>query len=381
MKRVEQLSENNKIILDYDKTLTTKEIKNELLEIFEFVENENSIFKIKSNNLEFTLLIKNITYLGNPHPLYTKRIQLSPNWEERLKEKNCFICGIYSYNSKKIFVFFDKKNYMNRKLNNSSAHVWTNDLVKGLDEGIFQKVDIQNNNIFVVREDKFNYFIKNWIEKKNYNTNEIELFENFKKSLSNRWYGMESYNEMISSNYHNKFQTEWGGFYFEFKFENYLNDNLEYNKICEFIKNKKKYSIDLDVKFKSGFYGDLKTHSDKSSAILGNDQETIFKILKEDKKFWYIVLNHSPIMDSLYEYEVTKFWNLKQGKKDLMSYSSKMKHTLILKKLEILEINDYNKKYLDEFKQGKNSNGNSRNSKVKINSKLIHNFRIYESQI
>ncbi|MEA1987411.1 MAG: hypothetical protein U9N76_07985, partial [Candidatus Marinimicrobia bacterium] len=218
-------------------------------------------------------------------------------------------------------------------------------------------------------------------DNKDIKTPEIELFENFKKTLNKKWNGIECYSEMIESNYHNKFQAEWAGFYFEYKFENYLKSNPNYTKICKFIKDKKVGSIDLDIKFSKGFYGDLKTHSESSSAILGNDQKTIFAILKSDKKFWYIVLNHKTTMDSNKSYVVTKFWNKKQNKSDLLSYSSKMKNSVELSNLEILEINEYNQNYLSEFKQGKNSDGSIRNVKIKISSKLIHNFRIYESEI
>ncbi|MEA3451438.1 MAG: thymidylate synthase, partial [Bacteroidota bacterium] len=46
-----------------------------------------------------------------------------------------------------------------------------------------------------------------------------------------------------------------------------LKSNPDYTKICKFIKDKKVGSIDLDIKFSKGFYGDLKTHSESSSAI------------------------------------------------------------------------------------------------------------------
>lgn len=381
MKKVEQVEKGN-VIIDYDTKLSSKEILLIMKQYFDNISNENSKFEAEINNQKLTFLIKNVTYLGHPHPLYIKRIQLNNLWEEELKNDNTFLLGIYTYNSTRLFVYFDKKNYIGRKLNNSSAHVWINDLLRGSEDGIFQKIDSRKNEIFVIREDKFkDFIISKFLNKNLIFTKEIEMFNEFKNSLGKKWSGIECYNEMIMSNYNNKNQPEWPGFFFEFKFQKFLFLNPTYKEVCEFLKNKDKTKADFDIWFKLGYYGDLKTHSKTSSAILGNDQKNINQVLEKYDRLWYIVLNINPILDRNKSYEVTHFWNALQEKTNLMSYSQRMKNSVELINLEILEINNYNKKYLDDFNQGVNSNGKKRQPKYKISSKLISNFKIYDFEL
>lgn len=53
-----------------------------------------------------------------------------------------------------------------------------------------------------------------------------------------------------------------------------------------------------------------------------------------------------------------------------------MKHSVRPERVEILEINPFNKKYVKEFSQGKNSNGHDREKKIRIDSKDVGNFVI-----
>jgi hypothetical protein len=63
-----------------------------------------------------------------------------------------------------------------------------------------------------------------------------------------------------------------------------------------------------------------------------------------------------------------------------MSYSKKMKNRIELTDFMILEINEYNNKYLSVFNQGINSNKLPREPKIKIDKKMINNFLIYSSK-
>ena len=54
-----------------------------------------------------------------------------------------------------------------------------------------------------------------------------------------------------------------------------------------------------------------------------------------------------------------------------------MKNSVYLKGYQILELNKYNKKYIDIYHQGKNSNGNPRNPKIMISEKNIGNFLVH----
>lgn len=185
---------------------------------------------------------------------------------------------------------------------------------------------------------------------------------------------------MTIENFRNKFQPEWVGFFLEYKFENYLNENPSLKKICNLVSKKKKGEIDLDLNFNNDFLGDLKAHSNHTNSILGNDTKNIENALEKYSKLWYVVFNHDTVKDSDKNNEVAIFWNTVLKKENLMSYSAKMKNNISFTDFKILEINEYNKQYLSIFRQGKNSNTKERNIKIKIDSKKINNFLIYHSE-
>jgi len=377
MKKVEQIYKGI-IVNDFDEKKGKKEILEILQTIFENVEVKKNYFEVNG----IKLFIKNITYLGNPHPNHKKRIQISKGWGEYLKDENSYLIGLYSYKTTQIFVLFDKENFIKRDTNNSSAHVSSLDLLKAYELGYFSKIDIRGNKIYLVTKQNFKNFLQNYRKGVFPLNEELSLFQEFKKLLTNypKWYGIDAIKELIKFNFPDKYQSEWAGFYFEFLFEQFIKNN-NYLTIVEYIKHKKLSEIDLDLYFKkSNFYGDLKTHSTSSSAILGNDKTTINKALSLGK-IWYVVLSHQTIKDSEKEFEVTIFWNKLRNKSNLYSYGKRMKNSVILDKLQILEINNFNKQYLSDFKQGKNSNGKERNVKIKINKKDINNFLIFNERI
>ena len=61
-----------------------------------------------------------------------------------------------------------------------------------------------------------------------------------------------------------------------------------------------------------------------------------------------------------------------------MSYSSRMKNSVSLKRCYILDINSSNKMFLSVFKQGINSNGRLRAPKIMIDHDKIDKFLIME---
>ena len=125
-----------------------------------------------------------------------------------------------------------------------------------------------------------------------------------------------------------------------------------------------------------GFFGDLKAHSINSGAIQGNDYNTIMNLL-ENQSIYYIVANHETEKDKDHNYIVTKYWNNSQSKEDIMSYSNKMKYSVKIKNYYILELNKYNKKYIEIYHQGRNSDGSPRNPKIIINTKNLNNFLVH----
>ena len=210
-------------------------------------------------------------------------------------------------------------------------------------------------------------------------TTGVEIFDTldeFFTSMFKEWIGIDCYREMIENKYNNKFQPEWPGFYLEFKLEKYLNENHK-TDIIRYWHNKKKGDIDLDLYFpKLGIYGDLKTHSLNSRAIQGNDYETIMKLI-DKQSIYYVVCGHETEKDKNHDFVVTEFWNKAQNKTDLHSYGNKMKYSIKITKYYILELNKYNKKYLEIFKQGKNSDGKPREPKIMIPEKNIENFIVH----
>lgn len=377
MKQIEQVL-NNKIVIDYDEILSKSQIIETLKQDFN-ISNNNNPYKCTIKNKEINLFVKQITYLGNPHLDFKKRIQLSKGWETELKNENSFLVGLYKYKLTLIYVFFDKKNFLNRSLNNSSAHISTFDLLKASQSKIFSKTDIRGNLITAVCGDFALSYLEKLITNEDISNPEIELFETFKTTLQQKYSGLECYSEMIKNNFKNKFQPEWAGFFLEFKFQDFLNKNPNLQLICSLQSNKKKGEIDLDLNFNNQFLGDLKAHSNTVTALLGNDKSNIELALRIYNKIWYVVFNHDTQKDSEKKYEVTHFWNKQQNKNNLMSYSEKMKNNITFTDFKILEINTYNQQYLSDFNQGKNSNGLERAIKIKIDKKHINNFLIHYS--
>ncbi len=378
MTEVEQITPEG-IKLDFDKKLYRKDIYNLLREDLKNVKTTKNPYEVTIKGVNIKLFIKQITYLGHPHPIFKKRIQISKGWQEELKDDKSFLLGLYKYEETIIYAFFDKTNFIKRQTNNSSAHISTFDLLNAQIDGIFVKKDIQGNLIYAIRQDKILDFLISKVENKQFERLEISLFEKFKNSLNKNYHGIVCYKQMIQQNYHNKFQAEWAGAFLEFKFEEFLEYNPKYKTVCQYQSKKKVGEIDLDLNFNNQFLGDLKAHSNHSSAILGNDTENIDKALQLYNKIWYVVFNHNTEKDSDFKNEVTIFWNKEKGKEDIFSYAKKMKNNISFTDFKILEINAYNIKHLSIFNQGKNSNGKPRPPKIKIKKRDINNFLIYHS--
>ena len=371
------------VIEDYGEILTHSELQFIIKGLFQnLIVEKNGYLYGKYRDREYCIYYKNISYLGNPHPKFKKRIQISNEfkslYDENLKKNiTTLLIGVYKYKDNILLCDFDTNTYVKRKAHNSSAHVYTIDLMNGERNGLFEKKDIRGNVITVFNKDNVN----NYLDSKLFNEDntKIEVFDtldDFFIHMTKEWLGMEAYADMIEHNYRNKYQPEWPGFYLEYKLEEYLIKNNKQD-IITFYQNRKKGEVDLDLQFPQlGFFGDLKAHSVTSSGIQGNDYETIMKLL-ETQSIYYIVANHETEKDSDHNYEVTKFWNTVQNKKDLMSYSNKMKYRVKIKSYYVLELNKYNKQYIDVFNQGKNSDGSPRNPKISISMKNLNNFLVH----
>ena len=382
MKKIEQLH-HGLVVFDCDTVLSRSEISAQLVQDFRATGTGNP-YVFDFDGRTYTLLVKQVTYLGHPHLEFKKRIQIPSSWRDWLQQPNTLLVGLYRYQKTVIYVFFDTSQYAQRQLNNSSAHVHTIDLQKAQEYGIFTKTDMGGNIITVVAQSHIHNYLMQLSRGVSEHSAELKLFDDFKASLTHTWQGINCYQEMIRANYNNKFQPEWAGFYLEFRFEGFLKADVKRNQICQKVSNKRLGEIDLDLRFHPNqtneFFGDLKAHSEISSEILGNDSQSIENALSSYGKIWYVVLIHDTEKDSAHDFVTTRFWNKAQNKEDEMSYSSRMKFAVCLKHLKILEINRNNQIYLNESQKGwKNSNGKPRPPKISIPKTSINNFLIYQS--
>ncbi|MBQ3087811.1 MAG: hypothetical protein IJC45_10775 [Clostridia bacterium] len=382
--KVEQINDNYEVVEDYGEILSKNEVKDILLKHFKKTVYKNGCLYGEKSDIKYCIYFKNISYLGTPHPFFKKRIQIGDNFKEIYKQNEKYgiktlLIGVYKYKKTLLFVDFDTTKYVTNKSHNSSAHVYTIDLKNGLVFGVFQKEDIKGNLITVFTANNVEKYLESkLIGEVDLRLGFITILDDFYASLSKHWFGIEAYQEMITAHFNNAFQPEWPGFYHEFKLDTYIKEHPDASADIQYKQNKGAGEIDLDLFFpKVNTYGDLKAHSNDSSGIQGNDWNTIMRVLEKDS-IYYIVLNHDTEKDFNHKNEVTIFWNTKLGKKNLLSYANKMKHSVKLTSYCILEINKFNKQYLDVFHQGHNSDGSPRNPKIKISNKNISNFLIHQ---
>lgn len=437
---VEQVLKDGTIIEQYDTSLTPSEICEVLLKYFpklEKIDAKPTFYIGKYKNYKYAIRCKNVTYLGNPHPTYKKRIQISKDlysfYDTALSiGAEPILMGVYTSDKNTIFVDFKIDTYIDKKAHNSSAHIYTSDLYAATVDGYFQKIDCFGNTVTAFRPDVIDVFLDEFfginLEEKTVVQKSIDLLpikidskmvfdknrdtaleintgavsdverrvlpyvERFKETISpefkkffsnieKNWHGIKCYKEMIEADYKNKYQPEWVGFFLEYCFEKFIKDNQLERRIT-YYQDKKDGGVDLDLFFPEIYsFGDLKAHSEDSRGIQGNDWNTIFSILNknnESSHIYYIVCEHATEKDSVYDYEVTKFWNTEQKKTDLLSYHKRMKNNVTLKKVYILDINFDNKEYLTMFKQGINSNGKPRAPKIMIEHDNLKYFILEE---
>ena len=383
--KVEQINENIEIVMDYGEILSKSETADIILENFPDTKYKNGCIYGEKDGKQYCIYFKNISYLGTPHPLFKKRIQIGDNFKEIHKENlnngiQTLLLGVYKYKNTLLFVDFDITKYATNKSHNSSAHVYTIDLKNGLLFGIFQKEDVRKNLITVFTPSNIDkYLTSKIVGGVDLRLEFIAILDDFYTNLAKEWNGISCYQEMIDAKFNNAYQPEWPGFYHEFKFQEYLKQHPEVTAL-QYKQNKKKGEVDLDIYFpQTGTYGDLKAHSNDSAGIQGNDWETVMTVIENDS-IYYVVVNHDTERDRDHDNKVTMFWNQQLGKENLLSYANKMKHSVKLTSYYVLEFNKQNKDFLDEFNQGHNSDGNPRQKKIQIKKKNIDKFLIHQME-
>ena len=424
----DQVDSNGDIVLDYDQSYSPSDHFAVLQKCFPGLQKKDAYFLGEYGGYKFSIRVKNVTYLGIPHPIFKKRIQIASDLlgfysEARSESRIPLLFGIYRYNENVLFVNFGLSNYINGKAHNSSAHVYSSDLSSAATDGFFQKIDFFGNEITVFKPEFVSVFFETVLAPRvqtdipkattdvhvDYLINTLNVpavtetmpkpsdalhrFSRIEKAMRNtvfpkieeffnaeeiEWNGIDCYNKMIQADYRNKYQPEWAGFFLEFEFESFLKEHHLEGVIC-FAQDKTETGIDLDLYFPTvGVYGDLKAHSNESRGIQGNDWDTIFQLLDKNGHVYYIVCEHFTKKDSEYGNEVARYWNTVQKKKNLLSYAARMKHSVTLNKAYILDINDRNKEYLSMFRQGVNSDGKPRAPKIMIEQSNLKHFVVKE---
>lgn len=394
-KNSEQLRYDASVIIDQDQPLTRNEIYNTLCD---FLGSENLSFQkifdkkvivYSTPTKNIFLLTKCVTYLGNPHPIFKKRIQL-PDWYQEFCNKigktgndyDVRFIGLYHYDGNVIFVDFIKDTFLRHGLHNSSAHVYVNDMYQAMIYGIFRKEDKQGNSIAVIRNDKFASYLKGNIKISN------TLFDLFKKfncgfSFGVWLYAFDVIREMHKGEWRQWRQTEWAGWFLEYKFDRFTKENHTFDQM-RYVgsSNKGSGEFDFDIRFEEeDFYGDLKASDVKKKETPANDQDTLVECIYRYRKFWYVIYEHETKKDSeLTDYEATKARNnyIKSVDptydKDEMSYSKRMKHSVKFTKMSIIELNAVNfREALKVFNQGHQPDGKPRSPKFNIDKKVLEN--------
>lgn len=403
----EQLKSNLSLEIDYDEKLSKSDIR-EILEnslganncSFIKISGKNVFCYNSKNGIKELLLFKQISYLGGngQHPIFKKRIQL-PMWFKEVyeavkndKQYNVRFIGVYRYKNNVVFADFLKETYLPKKFNNSSAHVYINDMYQAMKYGTFDKIDKNGNKIVTIRNISFKDYIDEAVSK---STNDLfSIFDNFNNIFypTNVWVeSMKAIPEMYKCKFKDWKQVEWAGSYLEFKFEQYLNQKNITHKVKYVAKSNKSHGeLDFDLWFdEDNFYGDLKASDVSKLEAPGNDKTSFIECINRYDKFWYIIYEHETKLDKVCSenFEATRFrtnfirrnneWDKKKPWNEL-SYSTKMKHSVKFVKMTIIELNRINySNVLSDFHQGKQQSGDKRNVKVKINKRNIDNFVVF----
>ena len=121
-----------------------------------------SFIACSSSPKNHAILSAAVTFLGGNgnHPIFKKRIQLKswfkPVCSELTKQGyHVHFLGVYHYEGNIIFVDFATETYMQRKMHNSSAFVYVNDLFRAMKDGVATRIDLHGNQITTIRRNAF----------------------------------------------------------------------------------------------------------------------------------------------------------------------------------------------------------------------------------
>ena len=398
LKKSEQITQSSSLVYDYDQPMTKMaEFESAFrealgdIEIIKYGKERIHPIKYTHNNHDTYFLTASITWLSGPHLLFKKRMQLKPWYQDFYEEYNhkentdVRIVGVYRYDGMHIFVEFKAEDFIENKCNNSSAHVYSNDLYQALQYDYFTKTDQNENTITTILSKNFKKYIDGNITGNIEGNIIFDLFTKFNNDFSfDEWITAKTaIGEMKCNDWKQWRQGEWAGWFLEYLASDFI-EKENCQKIMMYIGNEKSGGLpDFDLYFNNEhFYGDLKASDIKQTQVILNDQENTLNALKHGRKIWYVIYEHETKKDTDYNSEMAKArmelmgTPYQEGSK--ISYRARMKHSVKFKKMEILEVNEINKHLiLLDFNQGHNSDGNERNLKFKINKKDIDGFKLF----
>ena len=332
------------------------------------------------------------------HPIFKKRVQL-PNWfkefcaqTEHLEYDVRFI-GVYHYEGSVVFADFIKDTYIKKKVHNSSAHLYTNDIYQAMRHGVFHKEDHKGNHIYTIRCNE----LKNYLLGKNAGWQELYgIFHQFNQSfITGQWlYSVDAIKEMQAQKWRHWQQAEWAGWFLEYRFDRFVRQNNLTHLMCYVgTSNKGKKSngqFDFDIWFeRDQFYGDLKASDAHKREAPGNDQAAFIECINLYDHFWFVIYEHETLKDSEQtQYKATIERNqfirsiIPGYAKDDMSYAKKMKNSVRFINMCVLELNRVTyREVLSAFNQGRQPDGTARAPKFMIKKKDIDRFVVFRDKI
>jgi hypothetical protein len=343
------------------------------------------------------ILAAQVTHLGRPWPEFKKRIQIPPHWidvyQAALRDglRPRFV-GIYRYAQVTVFIDFDPRTYVQRKANNSAAHVATNDLYQALTHGVFKRTDRNGNTLTSVRADLFADYLLGEVREHNVYAGVFESF-NSEFLTGERIEPLHAINQMYAALWPDAFQAEWAGFYLEYRVDEFLRRTAA-DRLVGFQKDKFRTGLDYDLVFKEplavAFYGDLKASNVTSTDAPGNDAADLRRCIQQYGRFWYVLYEHetwhsrdegdAPVI-AWNEWRRSMGHVFRSGY-DALSYAGRFKSAVRFVGMKILEVNEANfHVVLGDFNQGHQPSGEDRAVKVMIAKRNIDNFLIYSQEL
>jgi len=162
MKIVHQVSEG-RIVYQSDKVLSAIQI-NKLFESYGQVELHGNYRKLNYQGLKINILAKNITYLGNPHPIHKKRIQIPEAWKNLLPLTNTLLCGVYSGPTETFLVVFANNEFLLNNINQSSAHVNTGEIIQANKYCDYKSPVNTGTFKIVIQKERFQLYIDEFVQ-------------------------------------------------------------------------------------------------------------------------------------------------------------------------------------------------------------------------